>query len=190
MSFIVVHDACVLCPNTLRDLLIRIHQAGLVQAKWTEEILDEVSRNLVKNLPDITPEKVERLRRLMVGAVRDCLVRGYEPLIEALHLPDPDDRHVVAAALRAKAQVIVTDNTKDFPADYLAGWDIDVKTADEFVLDQISLNWQAVYGELVRIADSRNNPPQSVSDELRELERPEAGPGAGLIKSVAALSSD
>lgn len=177
-----VYDACVLYPNTLRDLLIRLHQAGLVQAKWTEEILDEVSRSLTRTRPDITQGKFDLLRTKMVSAVRDCLVKGYEPLIAALELPDPEDRHVVAAAIRAKAQVIVTDNTRDFPADSMAGWDIDVKTADEFVLDQISLDRQAVYGALVRIADSRSKPPQTVADVLRQLER------SGLIESVAALS--
>jgi len=90
MPFIAVYDADVLYPNTLRDLLIRIAQLPhLVQAKWTEKILDEVTDNLRKNMPDITVEKTDRLRQLMNTAVRDCLVSGYEPLIAALDLPDP-----------------------------------------------------------------------------------------------------
>jgi predicted nucleic acid-binding protein len=48
----------------------------------------------------------------MNAAVRDCLVTGYEPLIGAVELPDPDDRHVLAAAIRARAQVIVTETSK------------------------------------------------------------------------------
>lgn len=116
MPFIVVYDANVLYPNTLRDLLIRIaQQPHLVQAKWTSEILDEMLGALRKNLPDITEEQASRLRDRMNGAVRDCLVEGYEPLIEILELPDPDDRHVLAAAIKATAQVIVTRNIKDFP---------------------------------------------------------------------------
>lgn len=63
----------------------------------------------------------------MVTAVRDCLITGYEPLVPALELPDPDDRHVLAAAIRARAQVIVTNNRKDFPAEDLRKWDIDPK---------------------------------------------------------------
>ena len=182
MAFVVLYDACVLYPNTVRDLLIRIHQAGLVQAKWTDAILDEVFRALRTTRPDITEEQHDRLRSLMVKAVPDCLVANYESLVEGLALPDPGDRHVLAAAIRARAQVIVTDNRRDFPASYLDGWDIDAKTADEFVLDQISLNRQAVYGEIVRIADSRNNPPESVDDVLRHLER------SGLVESVTALA--
>src|SRR5438034_8134783 len=94
MSFVVVYDACVLYPSTMRDLLIRIAQAGLVQAKWTEQILDEVFDSLQKDRPDLEPAKLDRTRVLMIRAVRDCLVTGYEPLIPSVSLPDPDDRHV------------------------------------------------------------------------------------------------
>jgi hypothetical protein len=84
MAFIVIYDANVLYPNTLRDLLIRIaQQPHLVQAKWTDQIIDETLRALQKNRPDITQEKAARLRELINGAVRDCLVTGYQPLIEA-----------------------------------------------------------------------------------------------------------
>jgi hypothetical protein len=94
LAFTVVYDANVLYPNTLRDLLIRISQAGLVQAKWTDEILGEMVRALGRNRPDIPSDTLERLRQLMNEAVRDCLVSGYEPLIDGLKLPDPADRHV------------------------------------------------------------------------------------------------
>jgi predicted nucleic acid-binding protein len=124
MAFVVVYDANVLYGNTLRDLLIRIAMTGRVQAKWTNQILDEMQRNLGANRPDIPPEKLGNLRRLMNSAVRDCLIEDYETLIEGLKLPDPDDRHVLAAAIRAGAQVIVTSNLKDFPAEDMlpGGW--------------------------------------------------------------------
>ncbi|HEX3922837.1 MAG TPA: PIN domain-containing protein [Streptosporangiaceae bacterium] len=83
-----------------------------------------VTDNLRKNMPDITVEKTDRLRQLMNTAVRDCLVASYEPLIVALDLPDPDDRHVLAAAIKAKAQIIVTKNLRDFPPERLAPWDL------------------------------------------------------------------
>lgn len=120
MAFVAIYDANVLYPSTLRDVLIRIAQGGLVQAKWTDQILDETFRNILKNHQDIPPEKLDRVRALMNAAIRDCLVRGHEPLIDAVKLPDPDDRHVLAAAIRAKAQVVVTFNLKDFPTDALA----------------------------------------------------------------------
>lgn len=78
----------MLYPSTLRDLLIRIAQARLVQAKWTNKILDEVFENLREHRPDLEPRALARTRELMVCAVRDCLVTGYEPLVAGLELPD------------------------------------------------------------------------------------------------------
>ncbi|HLH57519.1 MAG TPA: hypothetical protein VKV33_00060 [Streptosporangiaceae bacterium] len=90
-------DADVLYPGAPRDPLIRIARLPhLVQAKWTEDILDEMARALRKNLPEITDEKTSRLRHLMNTAVRDCLVTGYEPPIPVVELPDPGDRRVLA----------------------------------------------------------------------------------------------
>lgn len=181
MPFVVVYDACVLYPSTLRDLLIRIAQAGLVQAKWTDRILDEVFDNLKEDRPDLAPARLDRTRRLMARAVRDCLVLNYEPLIDAVELPDPDDRHVLAAAIKVRAQLIVTRNLDDFPAELLAGWGIEAKHPDEFVLDQIGLERQAVYAAVQQIADSWRNPPGSVEDVLARLEKD------GLLESVAEL---
>jgi len=181
VSFVVLYDANVLYPSTLRDLLIRVAQAGLVQAKWTDQILDEVFDNLEKNRPDLAPQNLARTRDLMNRAVRDCLVTGYEPLIDAIDLPDPDDRHVLAAAIKARAQVIVTHNLKDFPSTVLEGWDMEAKSADDFILDQIDLNHDAVFGAVLRIADSRASPPATFADAYGLLERD------GLVESVAAL---
>lgn len=88
-------------------MMVRIAQTGLVQAKWTERILDEAMAAVQKSRPDIAPERLERTRALMIEAVPDCLITGHEPLIEGLRLRDPDDRHVLAAAIKAGAQVIV-----------------------------------------------------------------------------------
>ncbi|MCW2913812.1 MAG: hypothetical protein JWN52_1880 [Actinomycetia bacterium] len=181
MAFVVVYDANVLYGNTLRDLLIRIAMTGRVQAKWTNQILDEMQRNLGANRPDIPPEKLGNLRRLMNSAVRDCLIEDYETLIEGLKLPDPDDRHVLAAAIRAGAQVIVTSNLKDFPAEDMARWGMEAKSPDDFVLDQIDLDGRIIWACVQQIADSRNNPPETVEDVLDSLE------AAGLVEAVAAL---
>lgn len=181
MSFVVVYDANVLYPSTLRDLLIRVAQAGLVQAKWTDQILDEVFDNLATNRPDLDAQKLARTRELMNRAVRDCLVTGYEPLIDAIDLPDPDDRHVLAAAIKARAQVIVTHNLKDFPSTVLDRWDMEAKSPDDFMLDQIDLDRDVVYGSVQRIADSRGHPPSTIADVFAMLERD------GLVESVAAL---
>ncbi|MFJ5552580.1 PIN domain-containing protein [Streptomyces sp. NPDC093225] len=181
MAFIVVYDACVLYPSTLRDLLIRIAQAGLVQAKWTDRILDEVFVNLQANRPELDPAKLTRTRELMIRAVRDCLVKDFEPLEPAVELPDRDDRHVLAAAIKSRAQIIVTNNTKDFPDAALAAWNVEAVCADDFVLAQIDLDRKRVFAAVQQIADSWRHPPGAVGDVLDRLERD------GLLESAAAL---
>jgi predicted nucleic acid-binding protein len=181
MTFIVVYDANVLYPNTLRDLLIRIAQAGLVQAKWTNQILEEMLRALNRNRPDIQQDKLDRLRVLMNAAVRDCLIDGYEPLMDGLKLPDPGDRHVLAAAIKAGAQVIVTSNLKHFPAADLQQWHVEAKSPDDFVMDQIGIDGRTVAACVQQIADSRTRPPQDVEDVLSQLERD------SLVESIAAV---
>ncbi|MCD2157974.1 PIN domain-containing protein [Rhodococcus cerastii] len=127
MTFAVLYDANVLYPNVLRDVLIRFAQTGLVHARWTDRILDETFRNLGQDRPDIPSVKPDKLRELMNAAVPDCLVTGYEKLISALALPDVDDRHVLAAAIRAGAQVIVTANLRDFPDSELEQFGVEAK---------------------------------------------------------------
>jgi predicted nucleic acid-binding protein len=182
MAFIVIYDANALYPNTLRDLLIRIaQQPHLVQAKWTDDILDEMLRALQRNRSDITEKKALGLRELITESVRDCLVTGYRPLIDALDLPDPDDRHVLAAAIKVRAQLIVTRNLKHFPQKTLAQWDIRPKSPDHFVRDVIDLDSQAVWACVQQIVDSRTRRPVTVDDVLGELQRD------GLVASTAAL---
>jgi predicted nucleic acid-binding protein len=141
-----------------------------------EQILDEMQSSLGANRPDISQEKLGNVRRLMISAVRDGLVEDYEPLIEGLKLSDPDDRHVLAAAIKVGAQVIVTSNLKDFPAEDLIQWDVEAKSPDDFVLDS-----RIVWACVQQIADSRNNPPESIEDVLSALE------ATGLVEAVAAL---
>jgi hypothetical protein len=109
-----LYDANILYPAPIRDLFIRLAHAGLVRARWTDAIHDEWVRNLLADNPSLSPGRLARTRSLMNEAVRDSLVAGYQDLIESVSLPDPDDRHVLAAAIRADAEVIVTFNLKDF----------------------------------------------------------------------------
>ena len=133
MSVVVVYDANVLYPSTLRDVLIRVGLTRLVRPKWTNRILDEVFRNLRANRPDLDPARLGRTRRLMNDAIRDVTVTGYEHLIDQLDLPDADDRHVLAAAIHAGAQVIVTRNLRDFPAGRLNSWGVQAQHPDDFL---------------------------------------------------------
>lgn len=125
--------------------------------------------------------KIRRLARLINESVPDCLITGYEPLIEGLKLRDPKDRHVLAAAIRGNAQAIVTANLRDFPDSALEPWGVEAKSLDDFMLDQITIDDRKVFACVQQIADSRKRRPKTVNDVLGQLER------NGLIQSVAAL---
>jgi predicted nucleic acid-binding protein len=179
VAFTVLYDTCALFPTTQRNLLIRLARSGLVRARWSAGILEELDRGLAKR--GVIEEKRARLFRLMNAAVSDCMVREYEPLIDGLKLPDPDDRHVLAAAIKADAQVIVTNNLVDFPPECLGPLGIEARTPDDFVLDLIDINDRVVHACIQQIVDERRNPPESFGDVLGQLER------SGLIEAVAEL---
>jgi hypothetical protein len=106
---------------------------------------------------------------------------GYESLIEGLQLPDPNDRHVLAAAIRGRADVIVTMNLKDFPADVLAPFGIEAQHPDEFVLHLLDL----APGSVCKAADAHRqrlrNPPKTIDEYLDMLE------AQGLTQTVSVL---
>ena len=85
---------------------MQLASSDLYRAHWTSDIHDEWIRNLLKNRDDLTIVQLTRTRELMDAGVPDCLVKDYHNLIPTLELPDPDDRHVLAAAIVAKAQVL------------------------------------------------------------------------------------
>src|SRR3954469_8678417 len=176
-----VYDANILYPAPLRDLFIRLAQTGLIRARWTETIHDEWMRNVLANNPRLSTERLARTRTLMDQALRDCLVMGYEDLIDSLALPDPDDRHVLAAAIRAGAEVIVTYNRKDFPTETLARFDIKALHPDDFLVDLLDLDPGAVRAAVKRQRESLRNPPKTVEELLMTLE------SQGLIRAVAHL---
>lgn len=130
--FVVILDANVLYPFRKRDVLLRFYQAGLFRARWSEQILDEWTRNLLKNRPDLE-NSVRSQLQAMDKHFPEALVTGHMALVDALMLPDMDDRHVLAAAIVCGAQHIVTENLSDFPEDRLAEYDIEAIDADEFL---------------------------------------------------------
>lgn len=110
----------MLYPAPLRDLLMRLTLSGLFRARWANQIHEEWINALLIKRPDITREQLDRTKTLMNDGALDCLVTGYEFLIDTITLPDLNDRHVVAAAIRGQADLIVTTNLKDFPVRTLA----------------------------------------------------------------------
>ena len=183
-NFTVVYDACVLYPAPLRSLLMYLALTDMFRARWSDLIHDEWIRNLLKKRPDLTEEKLIRTRDLMNKHIRGCLVTGFEPLITAINLPDPDDRHVVAAAIHTRAEGIITFNLKDFPEESLGPFNIKAIHPDEFIMDLMDLNIGKVIEAARNHRSSLKNPtftadayldcllkqqlPQSVS-RLREF---------------------
>lgn len=165
---IAIYDANVLYPSTLRDVLIRIGIARLAQPKWTEEILDEVFRNLQRNRPDLNPTNLQRTRSLMNSALRDATVSDYEYLIDQLDLPDANDRHVLAAAIHANAKVIVTKNLRDFPTRYLELWEIRAQHPDEF-LTQLCQEHTETIIQIINAIARTWNAKTTPDDVLRRL---------------------
>ncbi|MDB5321985.1 MAG: hypothetical protein JWN40_3616 [Phycisphaerales bacterium] len=171
MAYTALYDACVLYPAPLRDLLMRLALEDLYLARWTDRIHDEWTRNVLANRPDLKPEQLRRTRELMNANVRDALVTGYEGLIDGLQLPDPDDRHVLAAAIRARADVIVTFNLADFPAASLDEYGIKARHPDDFLVYQFDLNPAAVCRAVRKQRAALKNPPQTVEQLLDTLAR-------------------
>lgn len=170
-GFTVLIDACVLYPAPLRDLVMHLALVDLFRAKWTNQIHEEWIRNVLAQRPDLTRDKLDRTRALMDAHTRDALVTGYEPLIDGLTLPDPDDRHVLAAAIRCGADLILTFNLKDFPADALAPFGLEAQHPDTFLLHQLSLEQSKVLVALKRQRESLKNPPRKSLEFLETLEQ-------------------
>lgn len=176
-------DANVLYPAPMRDLLIQLAQMNLFKAKWSADIHREWIEALLRNEPRRDRAILARTRDLMDRAVRDCLVTGYEPLIPALALPDTGDRHVLAAAITGRCDVIVTQNLKDFPTDVLAPYGVEAQHPDEFLSNQLNLA-PGVFCEAVRKLRARlKRPPYSVEDYLGTLTQ------QGLVATAAELET-
>ena len=181
-SFTAVYDACVLYPAPLRDFLMWLALSGRFRAKWSLEIHSEWKRNLLRNRPDLTVEQLDRTSGLMEQALPDACVTGYEDLVEGLKLPDIDDRHVLAAAIRCNASVIVTFNQKDFPSEALSPFGIEAQHPDEFVDNLFNLDPSSVVTAAQRQRKQLKMPPMNVSSYLDLLLR------QGLVQSSKALT--
>lgn len=152
-----VLDANVLYGRLLRDVLLSLADAHLYSAKWSADIREEWMRNLIANKPE-KEASVRSASAAMERAIPDCLVTGYEHLIESLKLPDPSDRHVLAAAITGHADCIVTLNEKDFPTDVLLSFGIERQTPDEFVLNQIMLQPPIALAAIKRMRERWQKP--------------------------------
>ncbi len=180
-SYVALLDANVLYPAPIRDLLLQLAVTDIYKARWTADIHREWIENLLENEPTRDRAKLERTRDFMDSNTRDALVTGYESLISSLQLPDPDDRHVLAAAIVGRCDVIVTANLKDFPEAALAPFGIDAQHPDEFLCNHLNLAQGLFCGCVQKVRGRLKNPPYTIDDYLETLTR------NGLVATAAEL---
>ncbi|SFE08430.1 PIN domain-containing protein [Spirosoma endophyticum] len=183
-------DACVLYPAPIRDLLLYLADAGLYMPKWTDIIHEEWTQNLLLNRLYITADQLLRTTKAMNVAFPDATIRHYETLSNSINLPDPDDHHILAAAIRGQAQVIVTANLKDFPNDYLSQFDIEAQHPfdieaqhpDEFITYLLELNPEEVLQAFQAQVANLKNPPKTAQEVIQTLRKTGLGKTAdGLM---------
>jgi hypothetical protein len=138
---------------------------------------------LLRNRPDLTRARIERTRDLMDMHIQDARVEGYEYRIEALALPDADDRHILAAAIHGGANVIITMNLRDFADSALADFGIESVHPDTFILGLLDNRQSEVIAALRRLRTSFRNPPHTATDLLASMKR------QGLTTSADALGA-
>lgn len=170
-NFIAILDACVLYPAPVRDLLLSLADNGLYKPKWSEEIQDEWSRNLLLNRPDLNIGQLQLTIEAMNDAFPDSNIDKFASLIPSIILPDPNDRHVVAAAIRSKADVIVTYNLKDFPKSIEHEYDIEIQHPDEFLCNVYDLHPEKAREAFAKMVKRLKNPPKSQSEVLETLSK-------------------
>lgn len=174
-------DASVLYPVSLRHLLMRLTLAQLFQARWSATVHEEWIRAVLRDNPSVPVARLHDLRSAMDERAEDAVVTGYEDLVNTLTLPDPDDRHVLAAAIVGQAEVIVTRNLRDFPAVALAPHKIEAQHPDEFIRRLLDFAPERVLDAVRRQQASLVNPPVAMSELLALFER------LGLAETVIEL---
>jgi predicted nucleic acid-binding protein len=169
VRFTALLDTNVIYPIVVRDLFFWLAHYELYTPKWSKNIFDEWEKVMLEK----GIERTEVLKRIQKAndAFPDALVKDYEKLIKSLELPDKKDRHVLAAAIKVNADLIVTNNLKDFPQEYLDNFEIKVKNADEFLTDIIDLDQEVALKAFKEMVLNRKNPVMdeyAVLDSLRK----------------------
>jgi hypothetical protein len=175
-AFVAFLDSCVLYPATLRDVLLTIAEAGICQIKWSADVLDEVEKALVSRTTVTNPKEAlagaKYLRGIMEDAFPEAMVEKYSYAnLEPYVGNHADDRHVLAAAIAARADVLVTCNIKHFPPDICCRYGIEVQTPDIFLLFQFELAPDRFLVLLDNLSRERHEPMNSVQAILSALMR-------------------
>lgn len=184
-GWIALLDANVLYPAPLRDLFVQLTFDGLFQGKWTKKIHDEWIDALMRREPDRDRNVLEKTRQAMNGAVRGCLIEEYETHIDALELPDPDDRHVLAAAIQGDCRFLVTSNTKDFPDSALQSHNVLAMGTDQFLTLIFDEDPGAFYASMETVRSRLKRPPFNHDEYLQLLERQNPNQTVRLVRKYS-----
>jgi predicted nucleic acid-binding protein len=169
VRFTALLDTNVVYPVIIRDLLLWFAHYDLYTPKWSAHIFDEWKR--VMKEKGVSEEEANKRVEKANTAFPDALVLNYEGLIEHLDLPDEDDRHVMAAAIKTNANLIVTNNIKDFPEEYLRAYGLSAKTADDFLTDIIDLNQEQAITAFKEMVLNKKSPKLDEFEVLNQLRR-------------------
>lgn len=169
VKFKAVLDTNVIYPIIIRDLLFWFAHYDLYTPKWSENIFAEWKTVMLRK--GISEKEAEKRIHRADLAFPDALVQNYNGLVAQLELPDEDDRHVVAAAIKANAKVIVTNNLRDFPEEYLDSFGLKAKSADDFLTDIIDLNSDIALKAFREMVLNRKNPKMDVYEVLDSLRK-------------------
>ncbi len=164
--FTAVLDANVLYPVVIRDYLMWLAIYELYSPKWSKRLIDEFTAIFREKKIDITEERIQRQVDLINKACPDALVQKYENLINSVELPDENDRHVVAAAIKCNANVIVTHNLTDFPNEYLQSIGIVAIHPDDFIADMVDLSPKVCRDAFRAMILTKNRPPYEEAEYL------------------------
>lgn len=179
-------DACTLVSVLKRNLLLSLAEAEFFRLRWSEEVLDETQKALQeihekRGLTDAAT-RAKRARAFMEDAFEDAMVDQYEHLLPlASQLPDPADAHVLAAAVKTQASMIVTENLKDFPSNIVSALNIEAKSADAFIADTIALDTGRAVAAIRQMRDGFKRPEKTAETLLLEME------ADGLVETVDLL---
>ena len=180
--FTALIDANVLFPIVVRDYLLWLSINDLYSPKWSSKLQEEFCAIFEKKKLGLSSEKIKNQVRLMNKACPDALVVKYESLIESVKLPDENDRHVVAAAIKCNANVIGTYNLKDFPNEYLNSIGLSAVDPDTFIADMIDLSPEKCCDAFREMVLSKKKPPYDEPQYLEILKR------NGLIQTAEELA--
>lgn len=168
-------DACTLAGTLKRNLLLTLAEAEFFRLRWSQIVLNETERAIEKILQnkgvDDAAARAKRARSFMEAAFEEASVVDFDHLLPVCDaLPDPGDRHVLAAALKTQAATVVTDNLKDFPAHVLGSLNIEARSADDFIADIIALDTGRAVAVIRRMRERLKNPEKTAEVLLLDME--------------------